>query len=66
MNKAVIKYDSLQSQSGVLRIGQEVKCFDWIEIIGNILVLYEGDNGLTKRGRIGGLYNLDEYNIIFT
>ncbi|MCH8067835.1 MAG: hypothetical protein IID16_00980 [Candidatus Marinimicrobia bacterium] len=65
MKEATIKYDSLQSQSGMLCIGDTAKYFERIEIIGNRLVLYETDNGITKMGRIGGLYNLDEYNIIF-
>lgn len=60
-----VKYDTLQSQSGKIFVLGETKYFEKIDVAGNRLLLYESDNGHTKNGRIGGIYNLDAFDISF-
>ena len=67
MDKTVIniEYDTLQSQSGHLSICGERKEFYKIEVSGNNLILYAPDNGFSKHGRLGGVYDLKEYELEF-
>lgn len=73
-NKKIIKiikiqYSHLQSQSGKFEeiINKEIVnsgYFDLIYVSGNFLILNESDNGLTKTGRLGWIFDLNEYKFI--
>lgn len=61
----IIEYDTCQSQSGKLYHLDIINHFEKIQITGNRLVVYTSDNGLTKNGRIGAQYNLDNHSVSF-
>lgn len=64
MKKSInIKYDHLQSQSGIATIGVTQFYFLRIEVSGNFLILYEDRNGFDHLGRIKAIFDLNEYSI---
>ena len=39
--------------------------FTHIEVVGNNFILYCSDNGATEKGRLCGIYGLDEFDVVF-
>jgi len=60
-----IKYDNNQSRNGYAFFDGKKTYFQRLEIVGNILILYMPDNGLTEEGRLGGVFPLDKYEVDF-
>lgn len=66
MKKPTIKiiYKTLQSESGLLLIGKEKHYFYRLRLSGNMLVLYDSNNGLDSKGRISEAFNLNDYQLV--
>jgi hypothetical protein len=61
----LIEYDTLQSQKGKAYIRENCHYFERLEVTGNKLILYKSDNGFTKNGRLGGVFDLNAHEISF-
>ena len=60
-----IKYNGLQAHSGIAQFPDEHFYFLRIKVNKNYFILYASDNGATKKGRVVGVYNLDNYELKF-
>jgi hypothetical protein len=67
MGKPILKvsYDTMQSQNGIIELNGDHIYFEFLKVVGNNLVVYVSDNGWSTQGRIGGIYDIGSYNIIF-
>ena len=70
-----IKYDGLQSKKGEASFFVESQIespnpvftimFSHVEVVGNNFLVYCSDNGATEKGRLCGIYDLNEFIVMF-
>jgi|DEB0MinimDraft_6_1074348.scaffolds.fasta_scaffold89376_2 hypothetical protein len=70
-----VKYNGLQSKQGEASffIDSETEStspvftiiFSHVEVVGNNFLLYCSDNGATEKGRLCGIYGLNEFAVMF-